>query len=509
MERDRKKGKVWLVGAGPSDPGLFTLKGKKVLEECDVVIYDRLAGEGILAMIPDGKEMIDVGKKAGNHPVPQDQINRIILEKAQEGLKVARLKGGDPFVFGRGGEELELLVENDIQFEIVPGITSAVSVPAYSGIPVTHRDFTSSFHVITGHTKKSETAETDYEALVRLDGTLIFLMGVGAMKSIAEGLTGAGMDPDMPAAVLEKGTTARQRKVVATVGTIYEECRKAQIGTPAIIIVGKVCGLSDRFAWAEKRELAGLRIGVTRPAERGSALADMIREKGGEAVLMPAVRTYPADDMTGFENALDRIEDFSMMAFTSPYGVRVVRDHLKKTGRDIRNLAGVKLAAIGSATAKEIENMCLVCDYMPSEYSGKALGELICEKYREENLTGSILLPRSQQGTDQVTAPLDREGIPYEDVHVYVTDELPENTAGPVDIDIVAFTSASTVRAYAAGRSAEAGGAESLKGTRALCIGRQTAAEAEKYGMDIRISEKATLSSMVEALEEWRKEIGE
>ena len=347
---DKKVGKVWLVGAGPSDPGLLTVKAMELLKNAEVIVYDKLVGDGILSMIEDSIETINVGKVAGNHPVPQHEINKILLEKALEGKKVVRLKGGDPFVFGRGGEELELLVEHNIPFEIVPGITSAVSVPAYNGIPVTHRDFTSSFHVITGHTKSTDEADVDYEALVRLNGTLIFLMGVGSMERICSGLMAAGMAKDMPAAVLEKGTTAHQRRVVSTVSNLYKDALAAEIKTPAIIIVGKVCSLADEFTWAEKRQLAGLKIAVTRPKDRASKLADKLKALGAEVVLMPSIKTVPIKENNELNKAIENISQYQWIGFTSPAGVKIFFDALKENKVDVRNLLGIKFAAIGSGT---------------------------------------------------------------------------------------------------------------------------------------------------------------
>ena len=233
-------GKVWLAGAGPGDAGLLTVKTRQLLCESDVVVYDALVSEEILCQIPDHVERIYVGKRSGHHPVPQEEINAILLREAQKGKRVLRLKGGDPFIFGRGGEELELLVKHQIPYEIVPGVTSASAVPAYAGIPVTHRDFASSFHVITGHPRKGGKLQIDFDALVRLNGTLIFLMGITAMESICRGLLEAGMEPDMPAAVLERGTTAAQRSIVSDVENLPREAKKAGIGMPAIIVVGKV-----------------------------------------------------------------------------------------------------------------------------------------------------------------------------------------------------------------------------------------------------------------------------
>ena len=239
-----KTGKVWLVGAGPGDIGLFTLKGLKVLEQADVVVYDSLVGQGVLSRIPENARLINVGKRASHHIMRQENINQVLLEEAQRGLRVVRLKGGDPFLFGRGGEELELLRENGIPYEVVPGVTSSIAVPAYNGVPVTHRDFCSSVHIITGHKKAGEEYDIDFRALVDTKGTLVFLMGVSALPDICEGLIGAGMEKDMPAAILQKGTTAGQKRIVATVSTLEEEVKRQGIETPAIIVVGKVCTLA-------------------------------------------------------------------------------------------------------------------------------------------------------------------------------------------------------------------------------------------------------------------------
>ncbi|MBR3394861.1 MAG: uroporphyrinogen-III C-methyltransferase [Firmicutes bacterium] len=248
------KGKVWLVGAGPGDPGLFTIKGREVLQQADVVVYDALISQEILDLIPGQTRRIFAGKRSGHHFLPQEETNRVLLDEALAGNNVVRLKGGDPFLFGRGGEELELLAENGVPFEVVPGVTSAFAVPAYNGIPVTHRDYCSSVHIVTGHRRKDRSIDIDFEALVRTKGTLIFLMGIAALADLCSGLLRAGMDPDMPAAVLEKGTTKEQRRIAATVGTLETACKEACVQTPAILIVGKVCELADTFSWFETAE---------------------------------------------------------------------------------------------------------------------------------------------------------------------------------------------------------------------------------------------------------------
>lgn len=484
--------------------GLFTLRGRELLSRADVVIYDKLVGQGIMALVPPETKRIAVGKEAGHHPVPQDEINQIILQEALAGKEVVRLKGGDPFVFGRGGEELELLLEHSIPFEIVPGVTSAVSVPAYNGIPVTHRDFCSSFHVITGHTKKAEEADVDYEALVRLGGTLIFLMGVTSMPKICAGLVAAGMAPDMPAAILERGTTAHQRRVISDVSSLPQAAKEAGIGTPAIIVVGKVCALADQFHWAEDRPLGGLKIAVTRPRERSSALADRLTHLGAEVVVMPTIETEALADSTPLDDALNHLTEYTWIAFTSPAGVQAFYGRLRQQKIDIRRLAGLRFAAIGEATKKAIEETGILVELMPEIYSGRALGERLAAQLLSERQQGAesrLLIPRAKIGTEEVLGPLReaglKEGKDYTDLPVYDTLILEGSAGSPYDesVDYVAFTSASTVRGFVS-MNPQA----DFSRVQAVCIGEQTAAAAREHSMEVFISEKATMDSMVELL---------
>ena len=267
-------------------------------------MYDALISLEIFGQIPPGKELIYVGKRAGNHSYSQTEINETLLREAGKGKKVLRLKGGDPFIFGRGGEELELLAREGVPFEIVPGITSAAAAAAYAGIPVTHRDYVSSFHVITGHARKDGESRIQYEALVKAGGTLIFLMGIAALERICGGLLRAGMDKETPAAVIEQGTTSMQRTITAKLDTIAERARKEQIQAPAVIVVGQVCGLEKDFAWAEKRLLAGRQFLVTRPAEHQPALAGRLRSMGAQVIEMPAIQVRPMEENVKLEQAL-------------------------------------------------------------------------------------------------------------------------------------------------------------------------------------------------------------
>ncbi len=493
-------GKVWLVGAGPSDAGLFTLKGKEVLSQAEVVVYDALVGHGVLAMVPPEAKLIDVGKRAGNHTMPQEQINQVLLEEARAGRRVVRLKGGDPFMFGRGGEELELLVEHGIPYEVVPGVTSPISVPAYNGIPVTHRDFTSSLHIITGHKRKGKEYDIDFEALVRTKGTLVFLMGITAMADICEGLIRGGMDPDMPAAVLQKGTTARQRRVVATVGTLKEASDRAKIQTPAIIVVGKVCQLAEQFWWYEKLPLFGCCVLVTRPRTLASSMTKKLRQKGAEVIELPAIRTEAIQDNPALEACVEKLDQYQWILFTSQVGVQVFFDRMKEYQTDIRKLYGVKIGVIGQGTKKALEERGLFADCMPEIFDGQALGQAVAARCAGGE---KILIPRAAMGNQEVVDAFRGLDVEITDVPIYDTlyetshliQERQEFEKG--NIDYAVFTSASTVRGFA----------EATKGmdyslVNAVCIGKQTKAAADSYGMHTWMAEKATIDSVIEKVEE-------
>lgn len=499
-------GKVWLVGAGPGDAGLFTLKGKRVLEQADVVVYDRLVGEGVLTMIPEGARTIDVGKRAGNHTLHQYEINRVLLEEAQKGYRVVRLKGGDPFLFGRGGEELELLKEHGISYEIVPGIPSALAVPAYSGIPVTHRDYCSSLHIITGHKKAGEAYDIDFEALVHTGGTLVFLMGISAMSDICSGLIAAGMDPDMPAAVLQKGTTAGQKRIVATVKTLMEETKRQGIETPAIIVVGKVCELAKEFYWYEKLPLAGCKVLVTRPRMLASQMAEKLRVQGAEVLELPAISTEAVADNQILRECLERLAVYQWIVFTSPTGVRVFFEQMKQAGMDIRTLGAAKIAAIGEGSKKALWEHGLITDLMPDIYDGEHLGRALAQKC-EQN--ARILLPRASLGNHEILEALkERPDIRIDDIPTYDTRYVRQEYLDqaklfePGKTVFAVFTSASTVRGFAQA----ARGMDFSKVT-AACIGKQTRAAAAALGMKTFMSRQATIDSLLElVIEMYQKE---
>jgi uroporphyrinogen III methyltransferase/synthase len=490
-------GKVWLVGAGPSDVGLLTIKGKEVLEQAEVVVYDALVGAGILSLIPPEAEKINAGKRASHHLIKQEVTNQILLEKAMEGKKVVRLKGGDPFLFGRGGEELELLAENGIEYEIVPGVTSAISVPAYCGIPVTHRDFCSSVHIITGHKKKDEPLDINFKALAEAGGTLVFLMGISNLSEICMGLINGGMAPNTPAAVLQKGASAEQKTLVSTLDTLPAEALKQKVEMPAIIVVGEVCGLSEKFSWVEKLPLFGCRVAVTRPRERQGTLSKRLRELGAQVIEIPTISIQRYVNNTRLEETIKDIETYNWLVFTSPAGVEIFFDRLFSAKKDIRCLAHAKIAAIGGGTAKSLAEIGLIADLVPEIYDGKHLGVKLSKCL---NSGDKILIPRASIGSKELIEEISKkEGVAIDDLPVYDTVyECPEVPDIKMEFEdhpqtVAVFTSASTVRGFA-----KAVEGLDLTNVTALCIGRQTADQAQKFGMDIKIAEKATIGALID-----------
>ncbi len=498
-------GKVWIVGAGPGDIGLFTLKGMDVLENAEVVVYDSLVGQSILARIPAEAKLIDVGKRATHHTMQQEEINKVLVEEAKKGYRVVRLKGGDPFLFGRGGEELELLSKEGIPYEVVPGVTSPIAVPAYNGIPVTHRDFCSSLHIITGHKKKNEPYDIDFEALVHTKGTLVFLMGVGALHDICSSLLKAGMSPDMPSAIIQKGTTARQKKIVATVSTLEAEVKKQGIETPAIIVIGKVCSLAEKLEWYEKLPLSGYKVLVTRPKEAGSVLSEKLRAFGAEVVELPAIRTIPLKNQTMLYQAFEKLEMFDWLVFTSPIGVKVFFAEMNKKQIDIRSFGNIKVAAIGQGTKKILEEKGIFANLVPEIYDGENLGKALCNICEGHE---KILIPRAKIGGRELIRELEKKpGIQIYDVPTYDTmyerSEMidQKKIVETKDFDCAVFTSSSTVRGFV-----EAVKGFDVKNIKAACIGKQTKEQADHYGMQTWTAKKATIDSLVELVIDLRNE---
>lgn len=496
-------GTVTLVGAGPGDKGLLTTAGAQAIARADAVVYDRLVGEDILDLIPPQAEKVPVGKENHHHPVPQHEINDILVRLAQAGKNVVRLKGGDCFLLGRGGEECEHLLENGVPFRVIPGVTSALAAPAFAGIPVTHRDFTSSVHIITAHARAGKELHIDFDSLVRLDGTLVFLMGLTALEQVTDGLLRAGMQPDMSAAVIENGARGTQRKVVCGLSDLAAQVRAAGLGSPALIIVGRVCGLSGALDWFTPLPLHGKTIVVTRPRERAGTLADKLRARGANVIEAPCIETVEREDAQPLADALQQPHDW--VVFTSPAGVPAAVHALRKLGKDMRALWGCKLAAIGKGTAAALAAYGLTADLVPAQFDGEHLADALIAAMPQG---GSALLLRAKQGGQILPEKLVRAGNRVTDVPLYDTvhrcDKADMLRGLLVDgkIDAVTFTSVSTVEGFV-----EAVGAAEYKGVMACCIGEQTAQAARKYFANVKVAKNATIDDLVACIEEEIKDV--
>ncbi len=496
-------GKVYIIGAGPGDYKLVTLKAIECIKMADVIVYDRLVAGKILGFAKENAELIYVGKMPDLHAVPQDGINEILVKKAQEGKLVARVKGGDPFVFGRGGEEVESLYENDIEFEIVPGITSSIAVPAYAGIPVTHRDYCSSLHIITGHERPDkDNSLLDYGLLAKITGTLVFLMGVKNLGEICANLIENGKNPKTPAAVIEKGTTSEQRTAVGVLEDIAGKVKEQGIKSPAVTVIGDVVSLKNKMEWFPKGRLAGKKVLVTRAREQASKLVEKIEEFGGEAIEIPSIKIEKLESFEKFDQALDKLNDYNWLVFTSVNGVKAFFDRMKYKCVDIRNLYGVKLCAVGKATGEELKRLGLTVDYMPEKYTTDELLKGLLEIL---NPGEKVLLARADIANPDLYKGLMENGINADDLVVYRTilDDrclgYAENMLQDGKVDFITFTSSSTVSNFVS-----IIGMENLKildKSKVVCIGPVTSSAAEEFGIKVSgVADEYTIDGLLKKL---------
>ena len=449
-----KQGKVYLVGAGPREPDLVTVRAVECLKKADVVIYDFLAAPELLKLVPEGAETIYVGKKGGSHTVSQDRINEVIVARAKQGRTIVRLKGGDPFIFGRGGEEAEVLAEAGIPFEVVPGVTSAVAAPAYAGIPLTHRLYTSSVAFVTGHedpTKKQSSI--DWSKLATGVGTLVFLMGVKNLANIAEKLMAAGRDPKTPVALVRWGTTPQQTTVVGTLDTIVAKVQAAGLKPPATIVVGEVIKLRDTLNWFEKRALFGKTVVITRARAQASELVRRLTDLGAACLECPTIKVVPPEDWSPLDAAIDNLGSYDWLVFTSANGVSFFFERLYEKDKDVRVLKDVSTAAIGPATAKRLRDFGLKSDIIPETYQA----ESIVETFKQEAMNGKrVLLPRAKEARPVLPVELRKMGAIVDEIAAYQTEQARENVDVLVkrleegSIDLLTFTSSSTVRNFKA-----------------------------------------------------------
>lgn len=497
-------GKVYLIGAGPGDPGLLTLKGRAILERADCVIYDFLAAEELLRFCRPDAEKIFVGKRGGGPRKPQPEISRLLIAKAREVRTVARLKGGDPFVFGRGGEEALALVQAEVPFEVVPGVTSGVAAPAYAGIPVTDRDLASSVTFLAGHEDPSkEDSAIDWQAAAIGSGTLVFFMGTRNLAAIASRLVALGRPPETPAAVIHWGTRPGQKVMTGTLADIAP--RAAGLPPPTVIVVGDVVKLRQQLNWFERLPLFGKRIVITRTREQAGNLREALTELGAQVLEIPTIEIRNPASWESLDDAIRRLPQFQYLLVTSVNGVRSFLARLRVSGRDVRDLKGLTIGAIGPATAAEFARTGVKVDFVPAEYRAEGL----LESLASQDLRGkAFLIPRAKVARDLVPRALEERGARVEVVEAYET-VMPEFPAGELNRlltpppDAITFTSSSTAANFVKllpGRALR----EVLRGTAIASIGPITSATVRKLGLEVAIeASESTIPGLVQALRDF------
>jgi uroporphyrinogen III methyltransferase / synthase len=496
-----ENGAVYLVGAGPGDPRLATRRALDLIARADVIVHDRLVASELLDHARPQAELVYVGKQAGAPSPGQDEINALLIEHARKGRQVVRLKGGDPFVFGRGGEEAEALAAAAIRFEVVPGVTSGVAAPAYAGIPVTHRDEASAVAFVTGHEDpdKAESA-IDWRALAAFPGTLVFYMGVRNLPLVAERLIEHGRPRDEPAAVVERGSLPGQRSVAATLGAIAERAAADGIRAPAVTVVGPVAALHERLAWLEPGPLRGLTIAVTRARAQASALRERLGELGARVVEVPAIRIEARIEEPEVRAAVASLAggEYDVVCLTSPNGAELLLEALARQGRDSRALAGVTIAAIGPGTAGALEERGLKADVVPE----RSIAEALVHELQKTSLEGKrVLVARASQARAVLPESLQKAGAAVDVIALY--DTVQENLGGErlaalMESDYITFTSSSTVRNLLAAL----GGAERFpREARVVSIGPVTSATAREMGLEVDVeASRHDIDGLVDAL---------
>lgn len=490
-----KKGRVILIGAGPGDKGLITVKGLEYLKQADVVVYDRLVSKDVLSLSPENAEYINVGKVMNHHNIPQLEINKILLNKALEGKNVVRLKGGDPFVFGRGGEELELLIENNIEYEVVPGITSAVSALAYAGIPVTHRDFASSIHFVTGHAKDGLVENIDFKALAASKGTILFYMGVSTLSQLINGLIEAGIDKNTPCAAVENGTRYNMRTLISTVENMVSDAEKFQLRSPAVIAVGKVCSLGDKFTWYTKSKIFSKKIIVTRPVVSNNILTDRLKNLGAEVIDYPCIKINEIENNESLLSLIKNLDKYNMLIFASKNSAAYFFKTLNENNKDSRALSHLVIGALGKSTYDELKKYGICADIMPKEYTFTAFAESLKKAGINEN---TVVLEAAQD--KRLSDELKNNGFNASSCSAYDIEYLPLDYIKPLQdyIDngvIAAFTSSAAVHGFVRGNKIE-----DLSKIKAVCIGRLTYETALNYKMQAYMAEKPSIDSLIEKL---------
>jgi uroporphyrinogen III methyltransferase/synthase len=507
MPADKQiEGKVYLVGAGPGAPDLLTLKGKRCIEKAEVVIYDYLVERSLLNYAPAKAQKIYAGKQAGAKALTQEEIQDLMVRHARLGRTVVRLKGGDPFIFGRGGEEGEHLRKHGIAFEVVPGVTSAIAAPAYAGIPLTHRDYSSNVAFIAGHEDWEAESSVSWGPLVRGAHTIVFLMGMTNLGGNMRKLMQSGCDPQRPVAVIRWGTKGSQETLVGTVQTIADLARAKGFKPPAVTVVGEVVNLRQTLNWFETKPLFGRRIVITRPRVQAAAFAARIEALGGEVVEFPTIEIRPPESYDSLDRAIDSAGDYQWLIFTSANGVRYFLERWRHNARDIRDLKGVEIAAIGPETARELERHGLRVGLMPEEYRAEGL----LKRFKPEDVAGKrVLLPRAAEARDVLPEGLKRWGARVDVVEAYRTVPAAKDGAWlremalRGEIDMVTFTSSSTARNFVA-LFPDNELKKMMAHVAVACIGPITRATAEEMGLPVQVMPVGyTITELTEAIVEY------
>lgn len=497
-------GIVYLIGAGPGDHKLITLKGKECIEKADVIVYDYLADAHLLRWAREDAEIIYAGKQSSNHTMKQEEINALLVQKGLEGHVVARLKGGDPLVFGRGGEEALALVEAGVPFEFVPGVTSGISAPAYAGIPVTQRAMATSFAIVTGHEDPTkEESGMNWSGLATSVDTISFVMGVSNLPLIAERLIQHGRPKETPVAVIRWGTKPIQRTVVSTLEHVLEDVAKAKLSSPAIIIVGEVVSLRDQLRWFDNKPLFGKTIVVTRARAQASVLTEQLEALGAQVIEASAIKTQALPVDESITNTLTDLGSYKMLVFTSAEGVRYFFDAWRQLGRDARKLGDIQVCAIGMATGKALESHGIIADVIPPNYQAESVVDVVAPLMTGDD---KVLLVQPKVARPVIPEGLRAKGITVDVVRLYET--VQDTTYGPLlkdvlakgEVDYVTFTSSSTVTNTL---DLLDGNVDLINAQRVVCIGPITAATCEEVGIrpDL-IGETFTVPAMVELIKE-------
>jgi len=510
------RGKVFIVGAGPGDPMLITLKAMESIRSADVIFYDNLINKKLLDYAREDAELVYSGKEAGRHSLKQDEINELIIKKAKEGKKTVRLKGGDPFIFGRGGEEVSALVRKNIPFEIIPGISSAMAVPAYAGIPLTHRDYASSVAIISGHGKGSDNSDSSLKKILEevrnFTGTIVILMPVRNIKKIFTGLIKQGRDPETPVAVIMSGTTPFQKTLTGTLGEILSKTGKSGLTSPAIVVIGEVVTLRKSLDWYERKPLFGKKVLVTSPRSSLLEINRYLTHAGSEVIELPAIKVSPVKSYEGIDKEIERIEKYHWIIFTSKNGVDIFMKRFAAKGRDIRELKGIRICTIGERTAERLRNYNINADLVPEKYTSEA----IIEGLKKIDLKGKrILLPRSQNGGKALPEKLKKMGANVCEIATYKI-QSPKYDKNKIKklfrenkIDCIIFTSSSAVKNFLKMVSdipCGNGWKKYLKQAKICAIGIVTSKTLRGFGIKTDIMpEEYTIRRMVEEMESYFK----